>query len=801
MESNWIKVALEVNRTTQLTTLNMKLELDEIIKGICEENGIRYEPGAYALKVQDFSKTAGTEYATEENKKELKHGCQLKLSRSPSERALALIDKLHKSKDTESSLKSLKELAAASKDKVMLQEMHKHNTLQHLRVFASVRELSDGEYYRFYRVIGRFLANDYIQQPCEDEVAHLMDLVTCDKKTTVEMLLLSFELLILLRKKGKLYWPMKNLRKLTPYVRLYGEIMVQERTIQLINYLYLYSIDPEERKTVQEFMQSSLMITYINKYVIRQRLTDSMKQQLYMYQKIILRKYNQQLTPIDLKEDKILEKLEYVVMNISLVNQVKDMKSSSEVRMSEERQDVDKAYQIFKSMKTFLSPGGRQRTLSVPNLEGRTLSERFRSEDEDSENRFLLEKIEQRLPLHREVSVESVGEDLNKDDLEGGSAVSGRPESYEAVAAAEATPALVRDNLYYFIVNDFKGFERFLYIQKSQLKSILRVGISVTNLLCRIFEIHHKEPELKKGRFVPLCFLYYERFLERMFCIAFKLFHQSRQEMNVSIDSPEYPVVLRTVEDQLKLALEVEPIDFVDLEKTLAELTVEVVNQKRMEMIKKDLERQLTQEPAFIELKEMITPRIMDTIRKKRLKFMEDGEHVPQFDYKGQRVVGKRWFLYISKRHDTVLIEECPNNPCKGQHKPLETVQVSDIVEVEFGSKSNFHKEVYYNLCSERDMFFRPGAKPDLRFPISLRMQNHYYVDFCAGSTMTMDYWVDGLNCLTGGKMTSETVTQEYNHLMDIELMTHLAGLEEANFPDKPPPVPSPPSDYNFCTP
>lgn len=412
MESKWIKAALEVNGTTQLTTLNVTMALEEIIREICEENDVKYSPGAYALEVQGLRKLVGTEYATEENKKELKHGCQLKLSSSPSEKVATLIDQLHKTKDADSSLKSLREMAAASRDSVLLQEMHKQKALQHLRVSVSVRELSDDEYYCFYKVLGHFLARDYIRQPCEDEVAHLMDVVICDTKTTREMLLLSFELLILLRKNGKLDWPMTNLRNLARYIRMYGEMKVQERAIQLINYLYLYATDRNERNTIQEFMRSSLMITYINKYVIGECLSDSMKQQLYIYQKIILRKYNQQLFPTDLKEDEMLEELEYIVANIVLENQVKDMQTPSEVlRVSERSQDSDRTSQMLRYLKGLLSPGARQKTFSVSNSPEATEStECFHFEDDNSENSFLLEKIGETLELDRQASIESASE-------------------------------------------------------------------------------------------------------------------------------------------------------------------------------------------------------------------------------------------------------------------------------------------------------------------------------------------------------------------------------------------------------
>lgn len=59
--------------------------------------------------------------------------------------------------------------------------------------------------------------------------------------------------------------------------------------------------------------------------------------------------------------------------------------------------------------------------------------------------------------------------------------------------------------------------------------------------------------------------------------------------------------------------------------------------------------------------------------------------------------------------------------------------------------------------------------------------------------------WTDGLNVLLGKEMTSERTQTDLDVLLSMELKLRLLDLENISIPDKPPPIPKPPSNLNFC--
>lgn len=59
--------------------------------------------------------------------------------------------------------------------------------------------------------------------------------------------------------------------------------------------------------------------------------------------------------------------------------------------------------------------------------------------------------------------------------------------------------------------------------------------------------------------------------------------------------------------------------------------------------------------------------------------------------------------------------------------------------------------------------------------------------------------WTDGLNVLLGKEMSSESMRSELEILLSMEIKLRLLDLENVPIPDSAPPVPKPPSNFNFC--
>lgn len=59
--------------------------------------------------------------------------------------------------------------------------------------------------------------------------------------------------------------------------------------------------------------------------------------------------------------------------------------------------------------------------------------------------------------------------------------------------------------------------------------------------------------------------------------------------------------------------------------------------------------------------------------------------------------------------------------------------------------------------------------------------------------------WTDGLNVLLGKEMSSESMRSELEILLSMEIKLRLLDLENVPIPDTAPPIPKPPSNFNFC--
>lgn len=70
-----------------------------------------------------------------------------------------------------------------------------------------------------------------------------------------------------------------------------------------------------------------------------------------------------------------------------------------------------------------------------------------------------------------------------------------------------------------------------------------------------------------------------------------------------------------------------------------------------------------------------------------------------------------------------------------------------------------------------------------------------------ADKKLDHDVWLDGLNALTGNKpIVSEQAKQELDELLSMEVKLRLLDAEGIDFPSEPPPIPDPPTNFNFAT-
>lgn len=62
------------------------------------------------------------------------------------------------------------------------------------------------------------------------------------------------------------------------------------------------------------------------------------------------------------------------------------------------------------------------------------------------------------------------------------------------------------------------------------------------------------------------------------------------------------------------------------------------------------------------------------------------------------------------------------------------------------------------------------------------------------------EMWLDGLHSLTGKPISGQQAQIELDELLSMEVKLRLLDAEGINFPEKPPPVPAPPTNFKFVT-
>jgi len=114
---------------------------------------------------------------------------------------------------------------------------------------------------------------------------------------------------------------------------------------------------------------------------------------------------------------------------------------------------------------------------------------------------------------------------------------------------------------------------------------------------------------------------------------------------------------------------------------------------------------------------------------------------------------------------------------------------VADVVDIKTGSDCEFTKEF---KTKDKDQY--------ARLAFSLVGENVSLLDLVAPDEQTHNYWVDGMNTLLGRDMSSSDYNKEKNILTNMEIKLRLLDLEGVDLPEDAPPIPPPPSDFNFAS-
>lgn len=348
---------------------------------------------------------------------------------------------------------------------------------------------------------------------------------------------------------------------------------------------------------------------------------------------------------------------------------------------------------------------------------------------------------------------------------------------------------LALDNMIYFARNHTENYTKVVLENSCRADEhecpFGRTSIELTKLLCDILKIG--EPPTEQGKtFYPMFFTHDHPF-EEFFCICIVLLNKTWKEMRATIE--DFTKVVSVVKEQITRALNTDPPP-PTLEKfklKLATLTYnEITNLWQQE--RSNREEWESQAKPIVELREQITPEIINLIQKQRLQYLCEGTMFTKYSNKGQRIKDKFWYCRLSPNHKIFHYGDCDENRGVPALEELpHKLQVVEIKALVTGKECPHMKEV-------------KRTKSTLSLAFSLIPDSDQEpLNFVAPNDKEFDYWTDGINALLGNKMMSKETKNDLETLLSMDIKLRLLDTEGVDIPEKPPPTPKDPPNYDFC--
>ncbi|KAK1804549.1 hypothetical protein P4O66_020559 [Electrophorus voltai] len=344
---------------------------------------------------------------------------------------------------------------------------------------------------------------------------------------------------------------------------------------------------------------------------------------------------------------------------------------------------------------------------------------------------------------------------------------------------------LALDTMTYFASRYPDAYSRFVLENSSREDKhecpFARSSIQLTLILCEILRIG--EPPSETGSSYHPIFFAQDRLVEELFCICIQLLNKTWKEMRATQE--DFDKVMQVVREQITRTLSSKPTSLELFKNKVNALNYsEILKLRQTER----LHQEETLAPPVLELKERLKPELLELIKQQRLNRLCHGTMFRKISTRRRQ--DKLWYCRLSPNHKVLHygdVEEETDMP------PIEALQekipVADIKALLTGKDCPHMKENKGKQTKEM---------LDLAFSITYDVEE-YSLNFIASSRTDFCLWTDGLNVLLGKEMSSESMRSELEILLSMEIKLRLLDLENVPIPDIAPPIPKPPSNFNFC--
>lgn len=310
-----------------------------------------------------------------------------------------------------------------------------------------------------------------------------------------------------------------------------------------------------------------------------------------------------------------------------------------------------------------------------------------------------------------------------------------------------------------------------------------RTSVELVRLLCDLLHIG-ESPSEQGTTFYPLFFTHDHPF-EEFFSICIVLLNKTWKEMRATIE--DFVKVFSVVREQITRALASQPSALDKFRAKLFFLTYsEITNLWQQERTNR--EEWESHARPIVELKEMITPEILDLIKQQRLSFLVDGTRFTKYSQRGQRIKDKFWYVRLSPSHKVFHYGDCDEKYVPTVEQLPNKLAVIDIKALVTGKECPHMKDARGRKTTHQ-----------LAFSLTLDSAEVQSLDFVAPDEQVFDYWTDGINALLGNKMVSKETENDLETLLSMDIKLRLLDAEGITIPQEPPAVPADPPNYDFC--
>lgn len=344
---------------------------------------------------------------------------------------------------------------------------------------------------------------------------------------------------------------------------------------------------------------------------------------------------------------------------------------------------------------------------------------------------------------------------------------------------------LALDCMIYFAINfsiDFmKVIHASAYRSDEHECPFARSSIELIRVLCDVFRIGEQHSD-QSIEYQPMLFKH-EHAFEEIFCICIPMLNKTWKDMRATTE--DFDKVLSVCREQIIRTLRTKPTDFDDFCKVISGFSYSKINALRQQE-RTSLGSSSSAAPAISELRNNITPDILNLIKLNRLGHMIEGARFQKYT-RGTRSKDKYWFARLSPNYKILHYGDCDEKATPTIEELTQKIEMCDVKQLLVGK----------DCPNMKDKAFRKSAV-NLAFSISYESTEHSTLDFVASDEETFNRWTDGFNAMLGQKMVSEECKKDFDILMGMEIEIRLMEIEGIDIPSERPPTPEPPENMNF---